>query len=198
MKLPVKALLFSLVFALINVAHAVEIAGVKVDETVPSVANAPLKLNGAGVRYKFIIAKVYVAALYLPETKNNTADVLAEPGSKKINLTMLRDMTSDKLATAFMDGVKRSASVTERSKLTDQFLKFGQLFSTVPELKKGDMISMEWVPNSGTDMFLNGKKLGDTFPDIAFFNIILKIWLGDNPVDAALKEQLLGIAKDRH
>ena len=62
-------------------------------------------------------------------------------------------------------------------------------------LKKGDVISMEWVPNVGTNMFVNGKKLGDTFLDVAFFNAVLKIWIGDNPVDSSLKKQLLGITK---
>jgi len=198
MKLPIKELLFCLTFAFASMAQAVEIAGVKVDESVQSQAsNTTLKLNGAGIRYK-IFFKVYVAALYLPETKNTTDGIFALPGQKRINLTMLRELSSDTLGQAFMDGVKRNTDKVERAKLTDQFIKFGQLFSTVPELKKGDLIAMEWVPNVGTNMFINGKKIGDTFPDIAFFNAILRIWLGDNPVDVSLKNQLLGGSSDRH
>lgn len=190
MKLSMKQLLFCLIFALASVAHAIEVAGFKVDETVQA-ANTTLKLNGAGVRYK-VFFKVYVAALYLPETKNAAEGVFGLSGPKKINLTMLRELSSDTLGQAFMDGVKKNTDKSERAKLTDQFLKFGQLFATVPELKKGDVISMEWVPNVGTNMFVNGKKVGDTFPDVAFFNAILRIWLGDNPVDISLKNQLLG------
>jgi hypothetical protein len=198
MKLPVKKLLFCLTFACASMAQAVEVAGVKVDESVQSQAsNTTLKLNGAGIRYK-IFFKVYVAALYLPETKNTTEGVFALPGQKRINLTMLREISSDSLGQAFMDGVKRNTDKAERAKLTDQFIKFGQLFSSVPELKKGDLIAMEWVPNVGTNMFINGKKIGDTFPDIAFFNAILRIWLGDNPVDISLKTQLLGGSNDHH
>jgi hypothetical protein len=193
MKLPFKALMFCLVFALAHMAQAVEIAGMKIDDSVQA-SNTTLKLNGAGIRYK-IIFKVYVIGLYLTENKNTTESVLSVSGPKQINLTMLRDVSSDTLGQAFMDGVKRNTNLADRAKMTNQFIQFGQLFSEVPELKKGDVISMEWVPNVGTNMFINGKKLGDTFPDINFFNAVLKIWLGDNPVDSSLKKQLLGIPK---
>ncbi|MET3108754.1 hypothetical protein AAKU67_002907 [Oxalobacteraceae bacterium GrIS 2.11] len=196
MKLPVKELLLCLIFAAANMAQAIEVAGVKIDETAQA-SNTTLKLNGAGIRYK-VFFKVYVAALYLPETKNSADDVLNLVGPKKINLTMLRELSSDTLGQAFLDGVKRNTDKLERAKMADQFLKFGQLFSSVPVLKKGDLISMEWVPNVGTNMSINGKKIGDTFPDVAFFNAILKIWLGDNPVDTSLKNQLLGGLSDRH
>jgi hypothetical protein len=198
MKLPIKELLFCLALTLTGAAQAIEVAGVKIDETSQALnTNTTLKLNGAGIRYK-VFFKVYVAALYLTETKNTSDAVLALSGPKKINLTMLRELSSDTLGQAFMDGVKRNTDKVERAKMTDQFIKFGQLFSTVPELKKGDVISMEWTPNVGTNMYINGKKVGDTFQDIAFFNAVLRIWLGENPVDIALKNQLLGGAGERH
>jgi len=199
MKLPIKEILLCLTLALplIGTAQAVEIAGVKVEETTQSLAtNTPLKLNGAGIRYK-VFFKVYVASLYLTETKDTAEGIFAVAGPKRINLTMLRDLSSDILGQAFMDGVKRNTDKSERAKMLDQFLKFGQLFSTVPELKKGDLVTMEWTPNAGTNMFINNKKIGDTFQDIAFFNAVLRIWIGDNPVDSTLKKQLLGGAVEK-
>jgi len=194
MKSSIKALLLCVVLGFVTMAQAVEIAGMKIDETVQA-SNTTLKLNGAGIRYKIRIFKVYVIGLYLPESKNTADSVLSAAGPKQINLTMLRDVSSDDMGQAFMDGVKRNTNLTDRAKMTNQFIQFGQLFSEVPVLKKGDVISMEWVPNVGTNMFVNGKKLGDTFLDVAFFNAVLKIWIGDNPVDSSLKKQLLGITK---
>ena len=110
---------------------------------------------------------------------------------------MLRDLSSDTLGQAFLDGVKRNSDKAERTKFLDQFLKLGQLFATVPELKKGDVLSMEWVPDAGTEIFINGKRIGENFPDVVFFNALLKIWLGENPVDATLKNQLLGISRPK-
>jgi hypothetical protein len=188
--LPIKALLFGLALSLMHTVQAVEIAGAKIDETA-QVANAALKLNGAGIRYK-VFFKVYVAALYLTENKSTTESILALNGPKKITLTMLREISSDTLAQAFMDGVKKNTEIAERTRLADQFIKFGQLFSTVAEINKGDVISIESVPNVGCYVLINGKRIGDTFTDPGFFNALLRIWIGENPVDGPLKIKLLG------
>lgn len=199
MKLPVKELILCFALMLAGAAQAVELAGVKVEESTQALnTNTTLKLNGAGIRFKYFL-KIYVAALYLTDTKNTPDDVLALSGPKKINLTIVKsELSSDTLGQAFMDGVKRNTDKAERAKMTDQFIKLGQLFSTVPELKKGDVISVEWTPNVGTNMYVNGKKIGDTFPDVAFFNAVLRIWIGENPVDSTLKNKLLGISSDHH
>ncbi len=193
MKLSLKALLLSLVLACATTAHATEVAGVKLDDTIQA-ANTTLKLNGAGIRYK-VFFKVYVAALYIAENKTTVDGVLTVAGPKQVNLTMLRELSSDALGEAFMSGVKKNTDKAERAKLTTQFINFGQLFSSVPELKKGDVISVVWLPNVGSMMLINGKKIGETFPDVAFFNAILRIWIGENPVDTNLKNQLLGGGK---
>lgn len=193
MKLPIKELILCIALVQVASVQAVEVSGAKIDETVQA-ANTTLKLNGAGTRTKLFF-KVYVAALYVVEPKTTLEEVVAEAGPKQINLTMLREISSDILGDAFMSGVKKNTSLAERAKLTNQFINFGQLFSTVPELKKGDVIAIQWVPNVGSIMSINGKKIGETFPDIAFFNAILRIWLGANPVENNLKTQMLGGAK---
>ncbi len=190
MKLPIKELLFCLALTLVNTVQAVEIAGAKIDETT-QVANTPLKLNGAGIRYK-VFFKIYVAALYLTETQTTSESILTLSGPKKITLTMLREISSDTLAQAFMDGVKKNTDIAERTRLADQFLKFGRLFASVAEINKGDVISIEWVPTVGCNVLINGKKIGETFTDAGFFNALLRIWIGDNPVDSPLKTKLLG------
>lgn len=173
-----------------SVASAFEVAGVKLDETV-TVANQDLKLNGAGIRYKFII-KVYVAGLYLPEKKNTLPDILALPGAKRVTLVLLRDIDPDSLGQAFMDGIRKNSDMSERSKIINQMVTFGHLFATVSELKKGDILVVDWLPGSGTQCQLNGKKIGDLIPDAAFYNALVKIWLGPNPPDYKLKTAMLG------
>ena len=70
----------------------VDVGGYKFEDTT-KVAGKDLKLNGAGMRTKFII-KVYAAGLYLPEKKNNTAEVLKEDGPRRVTLQMARDISS--------------------------------------------------------------------------------------------------------
>lgn len=171
-------------------AQAMEVSGVKLDDTV-RVANQELKLNGAGMRYKAIF-KVYVAGLYLAEKKTTVADVLAAPGARRVTIVPMRDLSSEEFGRAFMSGIQKNSDKAEKSKLIMQLQKFGEVFASVPELKKGDVLTVDWLPGSGTIIHINGKKVSDVLPDIAFYNAILKIWLGENPADSRLKPLLLG------
>ena len=167
------------------------VAGVKLDDTV-QIGTQTLKLNGAGIRYK-VVFKVYVASMYLPELKSTTAEVLALPGAKRISLVIMRDLSSDDLGQRFMEGIKKNLDVSERSKLINSMLTFGQMFALIPGLKKGDVITFDWVPGTGVVSSHNGKKLGEAITDPNFYNGVLKIWLGEQPADEALKQKLLNV-----
>lgn len=171
-------------------AGAAEVAGVKLDE-VAHVGNQELKLNGAGIRYKAIF-KVYVAGLYLPEKKATVSDVLASPGARRVTIAMLRDISNEELGRGFMSGIQQNSDRNEKAKLIMQLQKFGEIFASIPELKKGDVLTTDWIPGSGTVIHLNGKKVSDVLPDLGFYNAILRIWLGEKPVDIRLKPALLG------
>jgi len=171
-------------------ATAAEVAGIKFDDTV-KLNGQDLKLNGAGVRYKFVI-KVYAAGLYLTEKKTTVPDILAVPGTKRVTLVMLRDVDSDTFGQAFMDGIRKNSDIQERAKIVNQMLTFGKLFGSIPELKKGDVLNTDWIPGQGTIILLNGKKITEFIPDVAFYNALLKIWLGQSPVDSKLKTAFLG------
>jgi hypothetical protein len=170
--------------------QAFEVAGVKLDDTV-HVANADLKLNGAGVRYKAIF-KVYVAGLYLKDKKTTVPDILASQGPRRVTIVMLRDLSNEDFGRGFMQGIQQNTDKAEKAKMTMQFLRFGELFASVPELKKGDVMVCDWIPGTGTVVSLNGKKMGEPYPDLAFNNALLRIWLGDKPVDSGLKKAMIG------
>jgi len=169
---------------------ATEVAGIKFDDTA-KVNGQDLKLNGAGIRYKFII-KVYAAGLYLADKKTAVPDILAVPGAKRVTLVMLRDVDSDTFGQAFMDGIRKNSDIQERSKIINQMLTFGHLFASIPELKKGDVLTTDWIPGQGTICQLNGKKISEFIPDVVFYNALLKIWLGQSPADSKLKTALMG------
>lgn len=170
--------------------HAAEVGGVKLDDTI-RLANQELKLNGAGIRYKAIF-KVYVAGLYLTEKKSTVQDVLAAAGPRRIAIVMLRDVGNEELGRGFMNGIQQNSDKNEKARLIMQLQKFGEIFASIPELKKGDVLTTDWIPGTGTVVHVNGKKVSDVLPDIAFYNALLKIWLGDKPVDAQLKPAMLG------
>lgn len=179
--------------ATLPAAAAVDVSGFKFDDTA-KVAGKDLKLNGAGMRTKFVV-KVYAAGLYLPEKKSNTAEILKEEGPRRVTLQIARDISSDTFGKAFMDGLNENIDKTEKQRIVAQISKMGELFASVENLKKGDVLHLDWIPGSGTQAELNGQKLGGPIPDINFYNAILRIWLGDKPVDRSLKPALLGDAK---
>ena len=169
---------------------ATDVAGVKVDDEM-TVANQKLVLNGAGIRTRLVF-KVYVAALYLPQKKDNAKDILALPGAKRVNVTMLREVSSDELGQALITGIRKNSTPEETRRFGLQLVAMGDIFGKIPKLKKGEFFSVDWVPNSGTVVVVDGKPVADPIPDEAFYNAILKIWLGDEPADAALKTGMLG------
>lgn len=170
--------------------QAAEVGGVKIDEAV-TVEGQPLKLNGAGVRTKFVF-KVYAMGLYLTEHKATPGDIQALAGPKRVTIVMLREVASDELAKTFVAGLNNNSNAAEKAKVSDQTQKFEKMFTTVPVVKKGDVITLDWLPATGTVSQLNGKPLGEALPDAAFYNAVLRIWLGEKPVDDALKSALLG------
>jgi hypothetical protein len=143
------------------------------------------------VRTRFFI-KVYAAGLYLPEKKTSVTDLLREEGPRRVTIVMMHDVSSDTFGKAFMEGLNDNVDKAERTRLVPQITKFGQVFGMVDNLKKGDVMHLDWIPGSGTQCELNGRKLGDPIPDAAFYNAVLRIWLGDKPVDRSLKPALLG------
>ncbi|MDQ2987969.1 MAG: chalcone isomerase family protein [Pseudomonadota bacterium] len=184
---------FLMACAFVQGASAAEISGVKFDETA-TVAGKELVLNGVGMRTKFII-KLYAAGLYLPEKKHTVPDVLKLEGPRRLTLVMMRDISSEDLGEAFMNGLNNNIDNNEKTKYVGQISKFGEMFGAIPGVKKGDVLQLNWIPGSGTQTELNGKKIGDVASDQGFYNAVLRIWLGDKPADSSLKPALLGIAR---
>ncbi len=184
---------FFLALFLTNGSYALELAGLPINETV-QVSDTTLKLNGAGVRNKtfFNVSVAYVAALYLGEQAHTAEDVFNAAGPKEMKLTIVRDIANETLRQAFKDVDTRNAIPAEKEQLKNQFREFDQLFTIIPKLKRGETISIEWIPDNGTSILVNGKQVGKAFPDELFFNVLLRIWLGENPIDLELKKQLLG------
>jgi hypothetical protein len=175
---------------------AVELpGGVKFAPTA-QVAGTPLVLNGAGIRYKFVV-KVYAAGLYMATKANNTAAALAVPGPKRVQVTMYRDIDANELGRLFTRGMQDNAPKDEFSRLIPGTIKLADIFSQRKKLLNGETFSVDFVPGQGTMVLVNGKQLGETIKEPEFFNAMLRIWLGDNPADNPLKDALLGRKVER-
>lgn len=174
-------------------AHAqqpVEVAGVRYEPQM-TVAGSKLALNGAGIRYKFVI-KVYTAGLYLGAKASTTEDVLAAPGPKRLHVVMLREINANDLGKLFTKGMQNNAPREEFSKSIPGTLRLADIFSTKKKLVAGENFTVDWTPGVGTIVMVNGEVQGAPIKEPEFFRALLRIWLGDQPADDQLKELLLG------
>lgn len=172
-------------------AQTTEVAGVKYEPGL-QVANTPLVLNGAGIRYKAIF-KVYTAGLYLTKKAATTEAVLATPGPKRLHIVMLREINASELGKLFTRGMEDNAPRDEFSKSIPGTLKMGELFFVKKKLSAGESFSVDWTPGVGTVILINGKPSTEPIKEPEFFSALLKIWLGNKPADSMLKDALLGI-----
>lgn len=171
-------------------AQTVTVSGVKYDENI-DFHGAKLHLNGAGVRYKFVV-KVYTAGLYLTRRAATPEEALGMSGPKKMSITMLRDIDSNELGKLFTRGVEDNMDKASFSKLIPGLMRMSQLFTDVKHLKTGDTFTIEWVPGTGTIITVRGQQQGEPFKEPEFYNALLRIWLGPAPADWKLKDALLG------
>jgi hypothetical protein len=178
--------------AVASAALAAEVGGVKLADKVQIAPGTPdLVLNGAGIRTRFFV-KVYVGALYLPEKKAAAADVLALPGAKRMHLAMLRELTAQQLADALNEGFAANSPPAEQERYKGQLAELLAVMNSLGAAKAGEVIALDFVPDSGTRVLVNGAAKGKPIPDEGFYRAILKVWLGDKPADADLKRALLG------
>jgi len=171
-------------------AGAMEVSGVKLADSI-HLGSRDLVLNGAGLRTKFFL-RVYVAALYLGE-KTHVAEVaLDQPGEKRIELHILRKLSHDEMLNAFSEAMTANHTPAEMQALEPQLRELTVIFHAVGEVREGDVVALDYLPESGTRFIVNGELKG-SIPGEVFNRALFKIWLGDKPAQPDLKQKMLGL-----
>ncbi len=169
--------------------QAREVAGVEVPESVTlHNDDTPLVLNGAGVRRKFFF-KIYVGALYLPQKVHSAEAVFAQTGPKRVRMHFLYDeVPRAKLVKAWEEGFAANQDAATLARLRERLDRFNALF---PDVKRGDVIDLDYVPERGTEVWINNSLAG-SIEGADFQRALLAVWLGAEPADAALRDAMLG------
>jgi len=171
-------------------AHAVEFEGVKFDDTI-KLAGKDLLLNGTGLRTRFGF-RVYAAGLYVPEKRNNAAELIAQKGPRRIELHMLRTVSAPDISESFLRALENNHTPAQIAALKERITRLEENLVSVGEMKKGDAVVFEYLPESGTQLLVNGARKGAAIPGEDFIAALLRIWLGDKPADKDLKKGWLG------
>jgi hypothetical protein len=171
-------------------ASAAEIAGITLDERT-RLGASELVLNGAGLRKKLFF-KVYVAGLYLTEKRKSQTEVVALVGPKRASITLLRNVPAQELVDALVDGIRHNSSPDQQRALKDRVDQLAANLLSLRQGKKGDVITVDWLPDQGTVVTLNGEVKGKSIPGYDVYVALLRVWLGDHPASTGLKRALLG------
>jgi hypothetical protein len=165
--------------------QAREVSGVNMPASI-SVAGEDLRLNGIGVRREKVLFKTYVIGFYLKEPTTEARTAIQSDEVKRLVITMLRDIDREMFVQAIESGIMRNSGPV----MSSLRARLDQLEHAVPDLKKGDVLDLTWIPATG--MVVHGQGRTMTIPGEDFSEALLAVWLGPNPVEPALKRALLG------
>jgi hypothetical protein len=97
-------------------------------------------------------------------------------------------LSAEKVTSAWTEGFKANLSALEFEALGERLARFNSLF---PAMKKGDVLHLDYLPGTGTEVRINGELMG-TIKGGDFYRALLMVWLGDKPADKGLKKAMLG------
>ncbi len=176
---------------------SIDVSGVPLEDTV-TVGGQQLHLNGAGYRKRGYF-KIDVTALYL-QNKATTLDAVENaPGAKRLQLVIQQDLTGSQASRYFLIDFEASATPAEFAKLITEVSQVGDIYSALPKIKKGDVVTMDWIPGKGLIANLNGNLLtphGATSPYMnneLLQRVMLRMYIGGK-TPAELHDNLLGIS----
>ncbi|MGA7748931.1 MAG: chalcone isomerase family protein [Gallionella sp.] len=171
-------------------ACALEVSGVKLADSI-HLGSHDLVLNGAGLRTKFFF-KVYVAALYLGE-KTHVAEVaLNQSGEKRVALYIKRELSDEQMLHSFNEVMAANHTAAEMQAMEPQLKELTEIFHAVKSVREGDVVFLDYLPDSGTKIIVNGVPRGN-IAGAVFNRALFKIWLGDRPAQPNLKQKMLGL-----
>jgi hypothetical protein len=175
----------------------IDVSGVPLEDTV-TVGGQQLHLNGAGYRKRGYF-KIDVTALYLQQKATTLEAVENAPGAKRLQLVIQQDLTGSQASRYFLIDFEASATPAEFAKLITEVSQVGDIYSALPKIKKGDVVTMDWVPGKGLIATLNGANLvphGATSPYMnseLLAKVMLRMYIGGK-TPAELHDNLLGVS----
>ena len=181
-----KVLLLLLAMALAGSAQAVEVAGIDLPDDA-EVAGEELQLNGYGIRKKFVFVKVYIGSLYTSAPASTLEDVLELPGPKLIRMDFLYNKVDrEKIVDAFAEGFEKNSPQLVATPAARAFLG---LFRN--DFVADDRVDLILKTDGAVSAIHNGETLG-TVDSAELVEGVLRIYLGEQPADAAMKAGMLG------
>ncbi len=168
---------------------AVEVAGVELAEAI-ELGGVRLRLNGAGERTLYVV-RTYVAALYVARPSTQANALLAQPGPRRLSLTMLAALSADWVLERIVAAVRANTTDEDFAQLQPRLARLVEPFAALQRLQKGDRVDIDTI-DGATRLSVDGRAIGAGVPGEDLFDALLRAFIGERPIDAALGRALLG------
>ena len=145
-------------------------------------------LNGGGLREKYGFMDLYVGGLYINKKSSDADMIIMADENMGIRIVIVSGLvTRERFIEALEEGfVNTTAGKSSPSDL-DKFKKF-----LSDPFIEGDEIILNYHKGEAVHLYKNNKERG-TFEGLEFKQALFGIWLGGNPADDSLKEEMLGL-----
>ena len=130
--------------------------------------------------------KVYVGALYVEKPTSTPRTSSSPSRSSGWTSTCCATSRKDKIVEAIREGFEKQS----RRQMPALQGRLDQLTAAMPDLKKGDVLSLTYVPDKGA--VVGGAAKETVIAGKDFADALFSVWLGPDPVDGDLKRKLLG------
>ena len=155
-----------------------------------TVANETLKLNGAGLRWKFWF-KGFTAGLWVEHPSKDVATVLDQSGPKRLRIRVLVNVDSVEFAKAFDAGIQKNHPPAEVARMAPRMKQFDDVVLSLGKLRRDEAIDMDWLPGRGIQLLRDGQATGPLIQGEDLYRALLKIFIGERPAQEELKRALL-------
>lgn len=183
--------LLVLVISMVTINMAVaqtEVGSVTLPNTV-NFGNTDLQLNGAGIRKKAMVLKLYSGGLYLTEKSKDAKTIVNADKTMAIKLVITSGfVSSEAMSEAVLEGFDASTGGNTTA-IASEIKKFIGFFSD--EIVENDIFDITYESGKGSVVYKNGKEKG-SISGMAFKKALFGIWLGNDPADSKLKKGMLG------
>ena len=145
-----------------------------------------LRVHGMGLLRYRVVFRGYVAALYLPD--GIPGERALEDVPRRLELSYFWSIAGSDFARAANQLLARELTTTQLASLRP---RIDDLHRSYKDVRPDDRYSLTYLPSVGTELRLNDELL-TTIPGNDFAEAYFGIWLGKQPLDVELRDQLLG------
>jgi len=187
-KLAVIALSIGLMLVVSSSARSGEIEGVVFPDEIRASEDPShlLRIHGMGLLRYRVVFRGYVAALYLPN--GVPGESALEDVPRRLELSYFWSIAGSDFAEAANQMLARELTATQLASLRP---RIDTLHRSYKDVRPDDRYSLTYLPSVGTELRLNDELL-TTIPGNDFAKAYFGIWLGNRPLDAGLRDDLLG------